>query len=517
VTTKALDEYDHHRFGPILGVSDDGSSAETIAQAAYASAKARAHGQPDAMCVGVIIDGERMGSAGEVPIGPDEYEPVLAAAEGRTFATTNVGVRVNTRFYQPLPEFRVADAANDEQAWLDAVFAKFKPFIHTPDGKPRPLTIRLLTESKDLDALRHLVPAIEAGRDDGRLGPADAHRLSLLILFDGEITSEAELDEIRQFVDAAVDLGIPEVAIGAMMIESTRRRLSTQGLLNILPHETVRSLLAYAGGKGVQLMYEFDVDTETAARTVWTGLNSAHRYGLTAAKYGLVPLRLEQMQLVVRDVQRWLADWTPIPAFYVDTALVTNTDVFQRDRVVDAAKLWMDMIATEGAEVVLVDAPDRIDPHRLLRQSDAADDPGILTFEQLAELLQHSRDRGLKVLWSGGNSAAQAFELGKLGVFGIFTTGSTARVVPVHGTLETDKQLAQQPQPTHLGVRRVHALLQGGYLLHVLNDQDQGIRGEIETKAADLIAAGMDPDTCTTALEAMDETLQRGWTKFWTY
>ena len=302
-----------------------------------------------------------------------------------------------------------------------------------------------------------------------------------------------------------------------MLTEAARRRLSTQGLLNILPAETVRSLLAYAGGKGVQLMYQFDVDTETAARTVWTGLNSAYKYGLTAAKYGLVPLRLEQMQYVVRDVQRWLADWTPIPAFYVDTALVTNTDVFQRDRVVDAAKLWMDMVAAEGAEVVLIDAPDRIDPHKLLRQSDAPDDPGILTLEQLAELLDHSRDRGLKVLWSGGNSAGQAFELGKLGVFGIFTTGSTARVVPVHGTLETDKQLAQQPQPTELGVRRVHALLQGGYLLHVLKDQDQGIRDEIEARAADLIAAGLSTDACATALDSIDETLQRGWTQFWTY
>ena len=145
MTTKPLEQYDHRRFGPILGVSDEGSAAEAIVQAAYASAKAQAHGDADDMCVGMIIDGERMGSAGEVPIGPDEYNLVLPTAEGRTFATTNVGVRVNTRFYQPLPQFRLVDAATDERAWVDAVLARFKPFIHTPDGKPRPMTVRIAT------------------------------------------------------------------------------------------------------------------------------------------------------------------------------------------------------------------------------------------------------------------------------------------------------------------------------------------------------------------------------------
>ena len=43
-TTQKIEAYDHQRFGPILGVSDEGSAAPTIAYAAYNSAKALATG-----------------------------------------------------------------------------------------------------------------------------------------------------------------------------------------------------------------------------------------------------------------------------------------------------------------------------------------------------------------------------------------------------------------------------------------------------------------------------------------
>lgn len=508
-----LQDYDHRRYGPVLGVSDEGSAAETIARAAYASAKALAHGAPDPAVVGMILDGERMGSAGEVPIGPDEYDQLLPAADGRTFVTTNVGVRVNSRFYQPLPEFRVADAAADPHAWVDGVLAKFKPFINTPDGNPRPLTVRLrLDGAQGAQPLATLIPAIEAGRADGRLGPPELHRLSLLVEFPAEVGAD-EVDQIRGLVDLAASLNVPEVAVDAPLREAARRRMSVQGLLNVLPPDTVRTLLTYGRGKGVQLMYQFDVDTETASRTVWTGLNSARTYGLSAAKYGLLPLRLEQMRSVVGDVQRWFPDWTPIPAFYVDTPLVTSSDVYLMDRVVEAAKIWMTMVAEEGAKVVLIDAPDRVNPRKLLRRDGGPDDPGVITLDEVAELLGHAEACGLKALWSGGNSAEQAFQLGRLGVFGIFTTGSTARVVPVSGTLEQDHQLAQTTEPTELGVRRVHALLQAGFLGHALGDP--ALVKAIDTGATALIATGNDTDDCVAALDTLNATLRTAWTQHW--
>lgn len=512
---KALEEYDHARFGPVLGVSDEGSAAPHIVEAAYKSAKAQALGRPGAMTVGVIIDGERMGSAGEVPIGPPEYDLVLSQALDHTFCTTNVGVRVNTRLHQPLPEIRVADAEGDEAKWLAGIFDKFKPFIHTPDGRPRPLTVRLLTESEECrEALRRLVPKLEAGRGEGKLGPPELHRLSFLIVFTDPITTRERIDKVRGLLALAAELGVPEVAIDGDLLEGARRRLSIQGLLNVLEPATGRELLAEAAKLGVRLTYHFEVDPETAARTVWTGLNSAFRNGLTAAKYGLFPLDLEQMEYVVRHVQQWMAEWTPIPAFYVDTALVTDGDIYEGDRTVEAARLWMDMVSKNGAKVVLVDAPDRIDPHRLLKTGGAKDN-GVLSMDDLATLLEHSRKVGLRVLWSGGVSAQEAYELGRLGVFGFFTTGSTARVVPVGRILEGDAMLASEKEPTELGVRRIHALAGAGYLQTTLADGDSGIGEEIASRAQALIDSSTDGEACAAALDALDETLVRGWKLHW--
>ena len=513
--SKALEQYDHARFGPVLGVSDEGSAARHVVEAAYKSAKARAIGRPGPMSVGVIIDGERMGSAGEVPIGPPEYDKVLAQAVGNTFCTTNVGVRVNTRLHQPLPELRVADAEADEQAWLDAIFERFKPFVHTPDGKPRPLTVRLRTESEQCrEALRRLVPKLEAGRAEGKLASEDLHRLSFLIVFTDPITTPERIDDVGGLMSLAAELGVPEVAIDGDLLDAARRRLSIQGLLNVLEPETARRLLAEAEQLGVRLVYHFEVDPETAARTVWTGLDSAYRNGLTAAKYGLFPLDLEDMEYVVRHIQRWMADWTPIPAFYVDTALVTDGDIYEPDRCVEAARTWMDMVSANGGKVVLVDAPDRIDPHRLLKKG-GPNDKGVLSMDDLATLLEHSRKVGLRVLWSGGVSAEEAYELGKLEVFGFFTTGSTARVIPVGHTLERDAMLASEKEPTELGVRRIHGLAGAGFLHSRLAGHDAELAGEIDSRARDLIGAGTEGEACEAALGALDETLGQAWKLHW--
>jgi hypothetical protein len=502
---KTIEDYDSERFGPMLGVSDEGSAAPTIARAAHASAKAKALGNADESCVGVIIDGERMGSAGELPIGPDEYAQVLPAATGSTFCSTNVGVRVNTRIYQPLPEFRVADAGANEQAWLDSIFAKFEPFIHTPDEEPRPMTVRLLTESRAChDALRKLVPKLEQGRKSGRLGSPEVHHLTFLIRFEDEITSTEEIAEIRQLMQLASELNVPEVAVDGKLVEAARRRISIQGLLNVLAPGTARSLLGEAKKLGVRVTYHYEHDRESAARTIWTGLSSARHEGLTAAKYGLFPLTFEQQQHVVEQVQRWTRGWTAIPAFYVDTALVTEDDVFESDRCMEACKMWMSMVAAREAKVVLIDCPDRVDPHRLLQ---------ILSPEEVGTLVEHADELGLKALWSGGIQPDQAYALAKRGVAGIFTTGSTARRVAVHGALTGDKQLAAQAQPTELGVRRIHALVQGGFLFSRLEDPQ--ITQEIEARSAPLVDKATRGRELAAALQSFDETLMRGWKKHW--
>ena len=511
----ALEKYDSQRFGPLLGVSDEGPATATILNASYESAKACANRTPDEMVVGVIFDGERMGSAGEVPIGPDEYDDFLPVAHGpiwHIFCSTNVGTRVNTRLHQPLPEFPVADAAKDEAAWLKSVFDKFAPFLKTPDGKPRPLTVRLEVKSDACqDALAALVPKLEGGRKEGKLGPADLHRLSVLIVYPDLIGTNVK--PIQDLITLAAKLGVPEVAVDGDLVEAARRRLSIQGLLNVLDPEPARQLLKAAKQAKVRVTYRFEDDQESAARTVWTGLNSARSVGLSAGKYGLTPLVLDQMRYVVRNVQRWTQGWTAIPAFYVDTPLVTEDDVYETDRVVDAAKLWLDMVREGGGKVVLIDAPDRIKPRKLLKSKGGPDDPGVLTIADVDVVNTYAESLGLRVLWSGGISADQAFDLGKLGVFGFFTTGSTATKVAVEGTLLPDAQFASQARPTRLGVRKIHALGQAGYLCRILKDAD--LVKKIEQAAVPLKTSAVAGADLESAVNAINVLLQQGWLLHW--
>ena len=139
-TSKAsLAEYDWDQHGPLFAVSDEGSAGPIVVDAALSSSKAAA-GALSPLQLGVILDGERMTSAGEVPIGPPEYVQLSAAAAGRLLLTTNVGTRVNVRLTGQLPEFPALETS------VDAVTAVFQPFLDTLNHRPRPLTVRLRLE-----------------------------------------------------------------------------------------------------------------------------------------------------------------------------------------------------------------------------------------------------------------------------------------------------------------------------------------------------------------------------------
>src|SRR5204862_7988884 len=105
MSDRGLGDYDSQSLGPLFAVSDEGSAGGAVVAAAYASAKARALPGISPLALTVILDGERMTSAGEVPIGPDEYAALHGAAAGKVLCTTNVGVRANVRLLQQLPKF----------------------------------------------------------------------------------------------------------------------------------------------------------------------------------------------------------------------------------------------------------------------------------------------------------------------------------------------------------------------------------------------------------------------------
>jgi hypothetical protein len=507
-----LATYDSESFGPLFAVSDEGSAGEMIVNAAYASAKATALWPIDPVNLGVALDGERMTSAGEVPIGPMEYEELLDAAAGRLMLTTNVGVRANARLRQQLPEFAVTEKSGNDTKWLDSVFAAFAPFVRTPDGRPRPLTVRLSVDpNSPIKSLKDVATKLEAGRKEGRLGPVEIHQLSLLVVFEDRIATDDDIATIERIMDLAVDAGIRELAVDGDLRAPARQRLGIQSLLNILDPPHLRRLLERSRQRGIRLTYRYGLDVESAARTIWTGLYTARTHGFSAGKYGLVPMTLEEQAAVIEMISGWSTDWTAIPAFYVDTPLLTASDVYDDTRCKDAAKLWLKSARGAGANIVLFDSPDRVNPRKLIRQPNVANDTGVLTLADIEEILAYAKELGVSILWSGGITSSQAFELAKRKVFGIFSTSSTADKIAVTAAFEGDPRLAAENEPTDFGVRRIHAIIQGGFLSATLSDRGKELAKSIEVSTERLLAAEQDRGRSTVELNNLNTELLRGW------
>jgi hypothetical protein len=498
-----LADYDSDQYGPLFAVSDEGSAGPVILDAALSSAKAAA-GASSPSRLGVILDGERMTSAGEVPIGPPEYGALSAGAAGQLLLTTNVGTRINVRLTGQLPEFPALEKS------AEAVIAAFHQFLDTPDRRPRPLTVRLQVDpGADCTRLAALVRKLDEARKKGEIGPPDTHQLSILVSFKEEIATDAQLEQSEAIIAAAADLGFPEVAIDGAQLPYARRRWGAQGLLNVLSVPASSRLLRFATARGVRLRPRYQVDVDSAARTIWTGLEAARASGFDAGKYGLLPLTLEEQAQVIELITQWTSGWTAIPAFYVDTPLVTATEVFDVGQCEMAARRWLKAVRGAGATTVLFDAPDRVNPRRLVHGSDSPD--GVLTPDQIEALRDYSELLGVKILWSGGITAAQAFDLARRRVFGIFSTSSTAAKIAVTAQFQQDPRLAAENEPTEFGVRRMHAIIQGGFLSSRIRELHDGLARELETSTTNLVARGGEAAKSQAALETLNELLVRGW------
>jgi hypothetical protein len=503
-TSKALlADYDSDQYGPLFAVSDEGSAGPVVLDAALASAKAAA-GASSCFRLGVILDGERMTSAGEVPIGPPEYAALSSAAAGQLLLTTNVGTRINVRLTGQLPEFPALEKS------AEAVTAAFEPFLDTPDRRPRPLTVRLQVDpGAGCTGLAALVGKLDEARSRGEIGPANTHQLSVLVSFKEEITTDAQLEQIEAIIATTAHLGVPEVAIDGVQLSYARRRWGAQGLLNVLSIPASNRLLKFATARAVRLRPRYQIDVDSAARTIWTGLEAARVNGFNAGKYGLLPLTLEEQGQVIELITRWTKGWTAIPAFYVDTPLVTATEVFDVAQCEVAARRWLKVARGAGATTVLFDAPDRVNPRKLVQSSDSHN--GVLTPDQIGALRDYSELLGVKILWSGGITAAQAFALARRRVFGIFTTSSTAAKIAVTAQFERDPRLAAENEPTEFGVRRIHAIIQGGFLSSQMGELHAGLAHELELSTTNLVASGGEAAKSQAALEALNELLVRGW------
>jgi hypothetical protein len=191
--------------------------------------------------------------------------------------------------------------------------------------------------------------------------------------------------------------------------------------------------------------------------------------------------------------------------------LLTAEDVYDDTRCKDAAKLWLKTARGAGAKIVLFDSPDRVNPRRLIRQPNVANDIGVLSLADIEEILGYAKELGISILWSGGITSRQAFELARRKVLGIFSTSSTAAKVAVTAAFEDDPRLATENEPTDFGVRRIHAIIQGGFLSAALSNRDKNVAKSIADSSERVLAAEQDNAQASVELNKLNLELLRGW------
>ncbi len=487
--TVSLKDYDHHLYGPFLGVSDEGSAAEHIRDAALGSPKMKVLGDAEPILVGVSHDAERLAAVGEVAVGPDEYKKIRLETIGRILTSTNIGTRLNLRYYRKRPiieiearkgEEIVSRAVQQAERFLD-------PFLHTPDHTPRPMTVfayfkTYMSHRKRLDILKAILKEFRKG---GFCAPK-AHKFGLLVKAK---SGKQGVQMTKKAIDLVAEAGLAEVAVEGVVRQQAEDKISMPDLLNFFNAEQATELMTYAAQRGATLTPRNLVDTDTVARNVWRGLQSARNMGLELGKYGLFPLTLPQCDIIMGTVQKWFSSWTAAPVFYIDFPAVDRTFIYMEDTIAEGLKKWLEMVAKHNIPVVLIDTADKDKGRRILKKTQA-DKVGILTYDQIADINAYAEKLGVKALWAGGLTIPQAYQMGKLGVFGIYVTTAASASVAVTGIYTNDRMLASQKEPTLQGVRRVKLLLEAGFMVRRLDELKREQEGqEIETKANELIKA----------------------------
>ncbi|MGA7221289.1 MAG: hypothetical protein WBX16_00410 [Candidatus Acidiferrales bacterium] len=506
--TSSLAEYDHRRYGPFLGVSDEGGAARAIRRAAFATPKTRALGHKTSpLAVGVALDAERLGSVGEVPVGPDEFAQVWSECVCRTLMTTNVGSRANLRLYRraPLVTINAGKSREALDAARVALSVAFKPFVEAPGG-PRPLVVFVefaLGSKRGLQEQRKLLRSLQQYVRTGGIAVPRIHHIGLNVRIGWGPKGG---DSALRAIDLASSVGISQVSIDGVVRKDADSVVSLPGLLNYLPPGLVVQILRHAQSKRVQVRSINEADPDTVAREIWSGLNTARAMGLDLGKYGLFPLSLEECDIIIGHVQRWFPDWSAAPVFYVDQGIISRSRVYIGDDTAKGIEAWLRIVAKHKVRIVLIDTVDKSQGWRILK---ADNDPkGILESRQIAHLSAFGQELGIKVLWAGGITLDQAYEFGKLGVFGIYVTTAASEAAPVTGEYRNDPALASEKRPTFAGVVKVKTLLEGGFLAGRLGTGSPRIRKLRESLRVKIELAGVDP-------VALSRVLPAAWRSWW--
>jgi hypothetical protein len=442
-----LADYDSARYGPMLGVSDEGSATAAIRRGGLAAPKAAALAELTPLTLGIAHDAERLGAVGEVAVGPDEFATIRLAARGRVLTTTNVGTRVNARLFLAPPEVTVQRGGLDKA--IERLQTAFAPFAKTASGRPRKLTVFI-----------RFAPKFPAGQRKASLGNLRAavaaakfsrpkwHSLGLYV---NPGLGKQMVSRVRDGIDLAAAAGLSDVAVVGLHDD------------RFGPYE-LDEILGHAAERGVRVLPRDHIDPQTTARHVWTGLAVARHMGLELGKYGLVPLTFEDQKEVVARIQYWFPHWCAAPAFYVDYPLVTATSAYHGPSLADGVRKWLEMVANLRVRVVLIDTAKKSEGRRLLKDS-PDDDRGFFTADKVKDLTAFAVRLGVKVLWAGGITLPQAYTLGRLGVFGLYVTTAAASLLPLDAKTRRDPGMLGIREPQAPAVARVKLLIEAGYLV----------------------------------------------------
>ena len=387
-SSASLKDYDHARHGPFLGVSDEGSAAGAIREAAFESPKVRAHPKHaprTPLMVGVAVDAERLGGVGEVNVGPEEYADIWLQCVDRVLVTTNIGTRVNMRVFRREPLVVVKSDSEKAVAAAKAEIAKaFQPFVETPDKKPRPLTVFVeipnyakIAGPRKRALLAELANFVSSGKaaGKGRKKAPDGQALGLAAWVK---LGHPGRDQAIRAIDLASQAGVGTVLIEGVKRKDADRAVSLAGLFDYFPPGLVAQILREGAKKGVKVRPANLPDTDTIARSTWVGLTTARSNGANLGKYGCFPLTLAETDHVVEQIQGWLKDWSAAPVFFVDQGLLREGAVDVGHDLARGLDIWLRTVAARGVRVVLIDTIDKATGKRLLRK-DRKDDTGFLT------------------------------------------------------------------------------------------------------------------------------------------
>src|SRR5262249_36238103 len=116
---------------------------------------------------------------------------------------------------------------------------------------------------------------------------------------------------------------------------------------------------------------------------------------------------------------------------------------------------------------------------------------------------------GIKALWAGGLGLGEVYEMGRLGVFGVYGTSAASESVAVPHSYARDPALFSVKEPTYEGVLHPKLLLEAGFLVDRISNDQLSIR--ISKAAKTLLVAIAEKSSTTAVRDELARDLVQAW------